>query len=49
MIPLVNNMVQNKAKSNDDTVLILDYVDENLLEIESSDNDNQDSDHKSGT
>jgi hypothetical protein len=43
--------VQNKASSDDDIVSILDCMVENLSEIESSDsnNDNQKSDHKSGT
>jgi hypothetical protein len=54
IIPLVYNMVQNKMTSDDNIMSILDCVDENLSEVESSDNDNetgdnQESDRKSGT
>jgi predicted AlkP superfamily phosphohydrolase/phosphomutase len=42
-------MVQNKVTS-DDIVSVLDYVNQNILEVESGDSsDNQKSDHKSGT
>jgi hypothetical protein len=43
-------MVQDKVTSegNDNIVSILDYVDENLSEKESSDS-NEESDHKSST
>jgi hypothetical protein len=45
-------MAQNKATTDDDILSVLNCVDENLSEVESSDNDNeigdnQESDHKS--
>jgi hypothetical protein len=52
--PLVCNVVQSKVSSDDDILSILDYMDENLSEVESSDSDNetsdnQESEHKNGT
>jgi hypothetical protein len=45
-------MVRYKLSSDDNIVSVLDYVDENLSKVESSNSDNEtwkDSDSKSGT
>jgi hypothetical protein len=41
IIPLVHRMEQNKTTSDDNTVSILDCVDKNPSEAESSDSDNE--------
>jgi hypothetical protein len=43
-----NNKATGSGGGNNDTVSLLDCVNENLSEVESSDSDNEESDPKSG-